>query len=324
MKGTPEGSGKIGDDWALSDARVNEPPRWGLRTPYRMLTITIQYLERHGPADAPAIAGYLLHDSPVANTPNARRSTGLSSANQAIVTLRNLDLVERGRDLAFLNHRGKEFALVIGTHAERPTFRHIIFSNPGFRWFWGQIAGRRTLTRGELIDFARSVYPRYNPETRKTLVGVCLNYARAAGLISKEPGELRYTVSNHRTPALYEVGTPERHPGVDQVESEQLALDTSGPSARSHDPLREAARLLGWALADDPLDSNENLPQQIWEAFEAAKAWPSHLAQSSLIELAQHQARLALTRRDSELLRLTVRMVNVMLHAASGGGEPPH
>jgi hypothetical protein len=287
-------------------------PRWGLRTTYKMLATTVSFLQRSGPQDAPSIARYLIEDSPAAAHPNPRRRSGLSSANQVIITSSNLGLIERIDHLKRLTALGHEFAEEIGTPGEQRAFRDIILANPGFAWFWKHVAsGSRTVGRSELIRLAAHLYPEYNEETRRTLVGVCMNYARSAGLLHEGPGGRRYAVSAHRLPEP----APPRLPELDQevVQPSPGASSVAAGSEFSSNPLKEAGRLLGWLLADETLMGDEQLVQRVSEAF--SEALRSHVGEQdyALVQLAANEATQALESLDPRMLRWAVRLVNGVL-----------
>lgn len=297
------------------------PPPWGLRANYRMLRSVLEYLNRAGPKDRAEIADHLIHEAPGSRRPNSRRSTGMSSAEQVVVTLKNLGLVERVPGAAHLTTAGREFAQRIGTPDEERGFREIVISNPAFRWVWEHVSGSRNLGRSDAIALVSRIYSGYNEETRNTLVGVFMNYSRAAGLLREGPGGRRYAVSNVRIPGLYvsevlpDPAAPERVPADAQVE-------TAVPSDGARDSLGEVARLLGWALAEESMLSDPILRGNAIRAFDQAAGAEPGRREKALIELAGRQAQASFERGDADLLRWTVRLVN-LIHAMPAASRSP-
>lgn len=301
---------QINDD----DQGVGEQgPRWGLRSSYRTLTNTARFLNKEGPQPIKAIADHLINDSESADQPSPNRHSGMSSANQVVVTLSNLGLTERLEGKAQLTRSGHEFAAAIGSPDEERVFREILLGNEAFLWFWTKAAaGARTVARGELIRIASVVYPDYNPETRKTLAGVCLSYARHAGLVRKGFSGSRYSVSVHRLPELKSVKVPEEQ-GLAGEPGPALGSSVGEEASFTGDSLGDAGRLMGWMLAEEGLIDDEQLRQRVSHAFVEALAAHAGRPDQGLVRLAAHQAESALKSSDARLLRWAVRLVNGVL-----------
>lgn len=314
MRPSKVGSRAAEEDQWNDPIQIGKKPRWVLRSPYSILTATVRRLHEAGPQSTDSIARFLTQESSLASRPNARRTSGHSSAVQVLVTMGHLRLGERepggsGR-LTQLGHR---FADSLGTPQEAAVFRGIVLATPCFAWFWGKTAPMyRNLRRRDVLKMAEGLYPEYNAETRKTLVGVCLNYARAADLIQEIPGGRSYAVSGHRIPDV-ELGSL----GAKTEEFSQAQSSTtpvhSGSESRSYDPLREAGILLGRALAEGSDVRGEILRARLRRAFDHALHRREQLRESTLVRVAAQLAEKALDADDQELIRLATLLVNGIL-----------
>jgi hypothetical protein len=291
---------------------IGEKPKWVLRSPYSMLTATSRLLQDAGPQSTESIARFLIQDSPLANRPNPRRKSGHSSAVQVLVTMGHLRLSTRNQDgMGVLTDLGHRFAGSIGTQEEAGVFRDILLATPCFAWFWGEIASVfPTLRRSNVLEMAEALYPEYNEETRKTLAGVCLNYARAAHLIRGIPGGRNYAVSHHQLP----VALPR------SIETLASAKPKSGESEeptvqeiRTYDSLKEAGVLLGRLLAEDAQSREEMVKVRLRQALESAVQSRRQRREYSLVRVAAQLANKALESNDLEMIRLATLLVNGIL-----------
>jgi hypothetical protein len=315
MTASEERQRKIASDLEIDPTRDLPGPRWGLRTGFRMMAMVVQFLDQEGPQTPVAIARFLVSDSPTADQPNPRRTTGMSSANQAIVTMTNLGLVERIHGRASLTSSGHRLAESLGSPDQPRVFRDILLSNDAFVWFWKRASlGARTIGRNDLLRLAAIMYPDYNEETRKTLAGVCLNYARNAGLVREGPGGSRYlVVPVHRSHAWFPPGSEEDSPSPAQSIVTGTDVPPSADSAGAADSLSEAGRLLGWILADETLLGDVHVKNRVRNAFANAIATHAEKADLALVRLAAHEASHAVEASDPQLMRWAVRLVNGLL-----------
>jgi hypothetical protein len=285
-----------------------EPPVWGLRSPHRMTVLTLKFLENAGPQTAEAIARYLTRDSPAAAQPNKRRKSGLSSANQVVVTLKNLGLATRAGEQAALTDSGVEFAAKVGTPEEQGGFRDILFANRSFVWFWQRAtASGNTTGRRDLLQLAAEVYPNYKLETHKTLVGVYLNYAKNAGLVREGLGGGRYQLSNHRIPLAQSPSLA--NPKIQS----SVTTDPSATGGRAHDPLVEVSSKMGSALADEALLTDTSVRVALKSSFANAARSRAGFPEVTLVKLAEQEADAAFEFQSAELLRRAIRLVTWIL-----------
>ncbi len=323
MNGAIDGSGEHGRVRQGEGVETQVPPKWGLRTPYRMLAMVVHQLDERGPSSAEEIAHYLVAESPAASQPNARRGSGLSSANQSIVTLRNLGLVERAGGKAVLSAKGKGFARALGSPEEQRAFRDLVLEEPGFAWFWEHVSeGAKTVARFELLPLAARLYGGvYNEETRRTLVGIFVNYARFAGLLKEGPGGHRYAVARTARPAMQ--ATPIKPPPSIVASRVYPGRPPATRLEHGHEPLHEASRLLGWVLADSSLLRDSALRARVSKSFMDALSPRVGDPMAHYVRLASEQADSAFAKQDLTLVGWTVRLVNLLVSASHNNDATP-
>jgi hypothetical protein len=297
-----------------SDRKSGTPPIWGYRTNYRMLREVVAFLHKDGPQRHHRVAEYMIQESDAAGNPNPRRTDGSASAEQAIVTLKNLGLVEREPGIVRLTERGEAFSRSIGTPREETEFRAILLGAEPFLWLWNLASHARNLGRSDVLRLAHRVYPGYNDETIKTLAGVFMNYARAAGLLKEGPGGRRYSVSAVRTAVTsLEAESPETDASDVVSTPGPESVSTAGVFDTGHESMNEAARLLGWALADDGVITEARFKSKLARAFDHALSSHAEAVDLPLVRLAQQQALSAAQTGDVQLLRWATRLVNGIL-----------
>lgn len=236
------------------------------------------------------------------------------------MTLKNLGLAERSEDRAALTDAGVGFAAKIGTAMEEGAFRDVLLDNVSFGWFWQRASSSgKTTGRRDLLQLAATLYPNYREQTRKTLVGVYLNYAKHAGLVRRGPGGSRYAIAHRSLPKIALGALLDTQDQATKVEAHAEKQVDAG-----QDPLMEVGTMLGGALADDTLFGSDDLRARTLSGFSNASRLRVNRPDVTLVRLAQQLSEAAFQRRDTELLRAAIRLVHwILTNSASYSGATP-
>lgn len=307
-----------------ADAPLRQPG-WGFRVNYTVLSVVARFLLEHGPRTRREIAGYLVRDSPMARTPNARRTTGQSTAIQSVVALGHLGLCARLKGLWKLTARGEEFARALGSPSESEVFRDVLLSNPSFQRIWNRLPPTTPgLGRRELMEYAERLYPEYNEETRRTLIGIFLSYARAAKLLHERSGFRRDRASHQpvlgkiieRSSHSQAAAAPLNPPG--NLDTELTRHRGGGLAAPNEAP----HGLPEWIIADDEALTDPAFRDAIGRAAQRALEPVDSGGSPHVAEVTLDLTRLALQREDADLIRIVLRLINGIIRDSSRGRAP--